>query len=288
MAAFSKQLPFIFIYFLIFFSTKSVQADNSEAFFTPQNPPQLVLQEEMKGLGNNFSAIVHASAVEHYFILDDSCQLFEIGIKSQRPVLVRKIILNGFDDCEGLAILNRQSTPDILSMAVSEESRGTLAKFDLKKNQSQIRRQDVQVYFVEKVTTFWRRNSGLEALAVNEGVIPPIFYLGKEEFPRRIYQGNTEQKKWTALPWNAEAVLPMGSDIAELLYFENSLFVLNERQDRIHQMDLKTGKILSEFKLPFSGWNKYEGLSIFRRKDGDYEMMIAAEKHELLLYWIKK
>lgn len=285
---------FIFLLSLVFLTLKGSSlfaTEENKAFFTPNTKVELVLKQDIKSFGDNFSGVAYVPSIDHYFILDDSCEIYEVIIDEKGIIPVRTIPLIGFKDCEAIVHLPAESKPGSLRLAVTEERIGTVAFFDVKGPVPMIKREQARVFHVDEMTSFWRRNAGLEAMAVDGSFADhPIFYFGKEEFPRRIYRGVFNKKGQLAVSpvWDAEKRLAKGSDIAELYFLDDALFVLDQRGGNIVEVNDDTGEILSGFKLPPSGWNKYEGLSIIRSSEGEYEMVIVAERHRVLLYKIQQ
>lgn len=289
----SPRLNFSFWFLILFISAPFLaEAKNPPAsIFNASTKVELVFKENVKGLGNNFSGVDYVVSKNHYFILDDDCRVFEVKIENKAMVLVRTVLLNGFKDCEAIVHLPSQSEPGMIRMAVAEERRGTMVLFDLKDHVPMVARTEAKVFHVDKMTSFLHGNSGLEAMAVDDTFSDhPMFYFGKEEFPRRVYHGlfNEAGELVMMSPWDAEEKLPKGSDIAELYFVEGKLLVLDQRGSVIRQVHPKTGDLISELKLPPSGWSKYEGMTVFRRGPKLLEMMLVAEKHVVLFFYIKQ
>jgi uncharacterized protein YjiK len=280
----------LLLFLILIYGLAPARSGTAETrLFTPLTKVVLIFKENVQGLGKNFSGVDYVVSKNHFFIVDDSCKIFEIKIRDRKVVPVRTVVLDGFHDCEAVAHLPRQSRPGALRMAVAEEALGAVAIFDLEDGASQVSRVQIRTFQVAEMTTFWRKNSGLEAMTADSISDPPVFYLGKEEFPKRVYQGLPAGGEMTFMElWDAEKQLPRGSDIAELYFFEGKLLVLDQRGEKIRQVHPKTGELLSELKLPGIGWSKYEGLSVFRRGPKLLELMVVAEDHWVFFFEIRE
>ncbi len=250
----------------------------AEPFFTDARKFQLAARAEFEELGRDFSGAAYVSASGRYLVLDDTCKIFEMNIDGGEIRHQRTVRLRGLEDCEDIAVLADGR------VAVTEERKGNLVFFKLGSETVSVDcSAECEVFHLTDIKGFRRKNSGLEALASDRA--GDELYAGKEEFPRKIFRvtmGRAGLKSET--PWDAEALLPAGSDIAGMEYFEGSLFILDERGKMLRQVDPENGKILSSFSLPRRrGLHRCEGISM-TRKDRGIEMVITAEKNEVLVY----
>lgn len=249
-------------------------------FFDKERKVTLAASREFPELGKNFSGAVYYPENGRYLVLDDSCKIIEISYSEEWIEAVGSIKIKGLKDCEDIAVLTDGS------VAVTEERKGNIVFFDLPVKNILDCKKNCEVFHVEKMKSLTRPNTGLEALTASG----PVLYAGKEEFPRKIYRLTSQNKSYkVTVPWNAEKSLPEGSDISGMVYFENSLFILDERGETVRQVEPSSGKILSSYVLPkFSVFShQYEGIAMVRRGKS-VEMLIAAEKNEIQVYRIEE
>lgn len=247
--------------------------------FTGDRKVSLSATQEFPKLGKDFSGAAYVQNTGRYLILDDSCKIFEMSYADGWIEHHRTVKITGADDCEDITVLADGR------VAMTEEGRGKLALFTLRSDAYFVDcKKECENVHVDDVRGLTGKNTGLEALASNGRVL----YAGKEESPRKIYRLSFQNKKYKAtVPWDAEKILPDGSDIAGMVFFEGSLFILDERKETVRQVDPANGKILSSFNLPHfnSPRHRYEGIAMVRRGK-DVEMLIAAEKNEIQVYKI--
>ncbi len=240
-------------------------------------------RKNFRELGRDFSGITYVPETDRYWVLDDTCALFEMKIEGEKIESLRTVRFKGLDDCEAVTTLPPEK-PGVIRMAVTEERRGNVAFFEIGPDTQEIDcPAQCRVEHVINISIFsFNRNTGLEAMTAAPG---GVLYIAEEEFPRRMWRtvfqpGKLELSKI----WDAEAMLPSGSDIADLTWFDNSLFVLDERAQNLRRVDPETGKILFTYKLPqrFGDLHRYEGVAIVR-KNGKIEMVLASEKNEVMV-----
>lgn len=283
---------FLFFSVLTFCFSASSRAEE-QGFFSSAKV-RLIFDVYLPKTGSDFSGVNYVPSKARYLIIDDHCKIFEVAVKDNRPENLRTVRLKGLRDCEAITHLPFQSERGMIRIAIAEEGKGTFSLFDLRDGVTSINRTEMQIFLVAKMGTFLKDNTGLEAMAAEEmsPQDPPLFYFGKEEFPRVLYRGVLKDGKdlKVEIPWDAEQKLPASSDIAELFLLDGKLFVLDQRGSKIRQVNPQTGNILSEFQLPIpTKWGeRFEGISIFRKQAGLYQMMIVGEKNRILFYEIRK
>jgi len=282
-----------FLVLMVIALSVEVKAESSQRkpFFSKERNFQLIFKEEILGFGRNFSGITRIPETGNYFVIDDlENNILEFQIEGATVTYQRTIELQGFHDIEAIGYV-RPLGGGNYQIAVAEEQRGTFALFSVGPKIDLVDyHSDCEIFFIDDVSTFMRKNSGIESLCVDHTSSDPIvYYFAKEEFPRKIYRGIIDGNKLKiTIPWDADELFPHGGDIADLFYFRDNLFVLDERKDAIRQVDPENGDIISRFQLPPSGYHKYEGLSIYDRGNGTLEMIIVAEDHEILIYEVRE
>lgn len=261
-------------------------AEEPRAFFSSPESFEIIARAEFKGLARDFSDVVFMPDTGNLMVVDDECSLFEMSAETGKIVLRRTVKLLGLKDCEAAAVLPDQGAGDRIGIA--EERRGRLAVFTLDSKASAVDcRRECTFYPVDRVTTFWRQNSGLEAMTVDKTGAQPVIYFGKEEHPKKIYRAVMDaQGLQISQPWDAEKLLPQSSDIAGMEYFEGALFLLDERREMVRQVHPSSGQVISSFQLPPRPWvigHRYEGIALMKKPDSVW-MAVAAEKNEILLF----
>ncbi len=260
----------------------------SPAAFFDVHVVEFLGKETVTGYGKDFSGIVFSQFTRTYFIIDDRCRIIEIdtGPGGGSFNILRQINLKGLDDCEAIALTGRGSKEEF-EIVVAEERRGNLAFMELSEKTQEISfNSKDRIKHVMNVGPFWQRNRGIEALAIDgSDQEEQVFYIGKEEMPRKILKGKISGDVLNLrIPWNAENLLPMGSDIAEMTFYEGMLFLVNERQGFVYQIDPDVGNIISSFKLPGAGREQYEGISFSPLSSTEHEMILVSEKSNVWLF----
>lgn len=141
---------------------------------------------KISGNFNEFSDIAFSDGLNHFLILDDTCAIIEVSISEKTVTPLGETKILGLDDCEGLSVLSTNSDGS-QKLAVVEERRGRLAIFDYVSDAPYINcYHDCLLHYVADVTTFFRRNSGLEGLAYERLEETDTFYLAKEQAPKKF------------------------------------------------------------------------------------------------------
>ena len=276
------------IFTLFFISSAALLLTNGaakEPFFSKNESLQLIRHQSFKRLGRDFSGVTLVPDTDRILIIDDSCTILEMQVSSEAFNPLRSISVQGLEDCEAISTLS--SSHESLSIAVAEERKGNIVVFNLRPKTKKITcPEDCEIYFVDKMQTFFRRNSGIEAMATQSLSDKKLFYIGKEEFPKKVYTGMLEKNEFKVKElWNAEESLPYEGDIAGMFFYQDQLFILDERMRRIRQVDAKTGVIFSELRLPKKKmFQIYEGIAFRKNASRNLEIIVVAEKNSVFLF----
>lgn len=252
---------------------------------------QLIQYEEFPSEGSDFSGITHIPESERYLVIDDSCKVIEIDTAGDELTILRNVKLKGLDDCEAIAFMEAKGERHY-KVAVTEERHGNLVVFEIPEKAEEIKiKETAESYFVDDVTTFFRRNSGLEALCkVDSENGIDLFYVGKEEKPKKVYEVRLEDNEIQVRePWDAEEKFPKNGDIAAMDFFEGALWILDERLSRVYEVKPENGEITGMWQLPkLGGFKRYEGISVTRRDGGTIQIVVVAEENSIFVFQVKK
>ena len=214
------------------------------------------------GARANASGITYnANSGTLFVVLNYPAKLIEFTAGGKKK---RDIKLDGFLDPEGIVWMKDRK------FAVVEEGRGTICVFDIEPGTSEINRDSVGRFEVERTMG----NKGLEGIAYDDH--SEVFYVIKEKHPRKIYRVTAEGK--ITNPWDAEKHSFGLSDISDI-YFDavtGHLLILSHESRRVVECTVN-GKEISRLKINMP---KPEGITM----DGESAIYICGEPDDLRKY----
>lgn len=189
----------------------------------------------------NASGITFNSENQHlYVVLNGPPVILELARDGS---FLRRIVLNGFEDTEGIVWLKGER------FAVIEERRRRLVLLTLPAQATHIAYADSEHYLVDGDEA---RNKGLEGVAWNAKL--QRFYLAKEKGPRKLYQLSLPQKNersaYVSIPWDVQRRSLGLSDLSDLYYSQKTdhLLLLSDESKTIVEVD-STGREVSRLSL---------------------------------------
>lgn len=242
------------------------------------NKPELVSSQKMDGV-KNLSGAAWLPEESHFLISSSKpSALHEIAVLGERVRKMRTVKLKGFKTVSGVAYVGRaESFEEGSRIALTEEPKAEVSFCDLRPDQTELKRDHCKTYKINRLM-FWEKNFGISGVAVNREDDVPVFYFGKERFPKAIYRGFFEDGEWhVQTGWDAEAMMPSESKVSDLFY-DNGLFVLDGAEARVWQMDIVTGQMISEFEFKKSKNYGFSGFCLVRRPEGTQAVVVSDKK----------
>lgn len=236
-------------------------AEASAAPFFEKNTYVLVQKKTLMGVGQNSSGLTYCPSSKTLFIVDDEGAIFEITRDGE---FVRKILLNGFFDVEGISYVGAST------FALIEEGVGRLDLVTINSQTKVLNVRDAKTYDIELNFD----NEGLEGLAYSAE--EDVYFIAKQKKPKKIYKVKLSSPPPNfSIPFDAEW-LPV-KDISDMYLnpkISSHLFALSNKSKRIIEIDAKTGQRLSSFSLlSHIYFQKPEGLTF----DEEERMYIVTE-----------
>lgn len=197
----------------------------------------------IQGLKDNASGLTYSPVTNTLFMVVNNPEtLYELSLSGE---VLRMIILQGFEDTEGVAHIEGNR------FAVLEERRSEINFIDINPETLVVKKSDSD-RFALNIFTSSEKNLRLEGISIDHST--GDIYLVKEKSPRALYKvsGLLDGKNnvQVSTPWNLEDDNNGSSDLSGLFFApeQQRLLVLSDESSKLTEFSLD-GKPISEIRL---------------------------------------